>query len=85
MRCCRAMLDFYDARKQELPTKTRTGLNTAVVLYNLERLRNSQTFATEIDIKSFGRLAAKYSMRGTLGDQARLSLGHGEANLVFSF
>jgi hypothetical protein len=63
------MLNFYAERDFTLPDKTRTGVNTAVVLYHLDRLRRSDLYAREVQLDAFGPLAVKYSFKGTLGDQ----------------
>ena len=43
-------------------------MNTAVVVYDLERIRNNEIFQSQIKREAFGKLAAKYHMTGTLGN-----------------
>jgi lipopolysaccharide biosynthesis glycosyltransferase len=51
------------------------GFNTGVVLYDLEKIRQSATWATEISSPAaIDWLAVKYRMLGTVGDQDWLTL-----------
>jgi hypothetical protein len=42
-------------------------VNTAVVVYDLERIRQNPIFQEQIKKEAFGKLANKYHLLGTLG------------------
>ena len=50
------------------------GLNTGVVLLDLERMRASQLYLGATEIEEMLRLEQKYNIRGTVGDQVTVSL-----------
>ena len=50
------------------------GLNTGVVLLDLERMRASQLYQRATVIEEMLRLEQKYNIRGTVGDQVTVSL-----------
>ncbi len=43
------------------------GVNTAVVVYDLEKIRTNEIFQAQIKIEAFEPLAAKYRVVGSLG------------------
>ena len=45
------------------------GFNTGVVLYDLEKMRKSESFLSEINEESFKALNNEYQFTGTVGDQ----------------
>ena len=49
------------------------GLNTGVVLLDLERMRASQLYQRATVIEEMLRLEQKYNIRGTVGDQVTFS------------
>ena len=49
------------------------GLNTGVVLLDLERMRASQLYQGATVIEEMLRLEQKYNIRGTVGDQVTFS------------
>jgi hypothetical protein len=51
-------------------------VNTAVVVYDLERIRNNEIFQTQVQKEAFGQLAAKYHMTGSLGKNQILHFLH---------
>lgn len=60
------------------------GLNSGVVMLNLERIRRSKLFADSLQVEHVDRLARKYHFRGHLGDQDFYSLlGYEQPDLIY--